>query len=199
MGLILRQPGRPQRQPRSGCPRRGISAETFKAKWRWTTRRRWRSSPAGHTFGKTHGAGPASNCGSDPEAGCLDEQGPGLEETALAPAKAVTRSPAAWKSPGPPRPRSGATTTSRTCSAFEWETHEESRRCKPVGGQRNGARSRYRAAWPTTPLQAGSRLPCSLQNLSLRFDPAYEKKSRGASCRTQDRLADAFGPGGGSS
>ena len=36
---------------------------------------------------------------------------------ALARAKAATRSAAAWKSPGPRRRRSGATTSSRTCSA----------------------------------------------------------------------------------
>ena len=37
--------------------------------------------------------------------------------TASAPARAATPSPAAWKSPGPPRRRSGATTSSRTSSA----------------------------------------------------------------------------------
>src|SRR5438477_914747 len=31
----------------------------------------------GHTFGKTHGAAPASNCGVDPEAAGLDEMGLG--------------------------------------------------------------------------------------------------------------------------
>ena len=36
---------------------------------------------------------------------------------ALARAKVETRSPAAWKSPGPPHRRSGAATSSRTCSA----------------------------------------------------------------------------------
>ena len=36
---------------------------------------------------------------------------------ASAPAKAVTRSPAAWRSPGPTRQRSGATTSSGSCSA----------------------------------------------------------------------------------
>ena len=43
--------------------------------------------------------------------------GPRLEEQIWHAAKGVTRSAAAWKSSGPRRQRSGATTSSRTCSA----------------------------------------------------------------------------------
>ncbi len=35
----------------------------------------------GHTFGKTHGAGPAENVGLDPEAAPLEEQGLGWKST----------------------------------------------------------------------------------------------------------------------
>ena len=34
----------------------------------------------GHSFGKTHGAGPATHVGADPEAGDIADAGPGLEE-----------------------------------------------------------------------------------------------------------------------
>ena len=44
-GAHLRQPGGPERQPGSRSPRPGTSARPSPA-WRWTTRRRWRSSPA---------------------------------------------------------------------------------------------------------------------------------------------------------
>ena len=44
-GPDLREPGRAQRQPRSGCARPGTSARPSPA-WRWTTRRRSRSSSA---------------------------------------------------------------------------------------------------------------------------------------------------------
>src|SRR5207302_1933626 len=35
----------------------------------------------GHTFGKTHGAGPADNVGADPEAAPIEEQGLGWKST----------------------------------------------------------------------------------------------------------------------
>ncbi len=41
------------------------------------TRRRWRSSRADHTFGKTHGAGDAGLVGPEPEAAGIEEQGLG--------------------------------------------------------------------------------------------------------------------------
>ena len=43
--------------------------------------------------------------------------GPGLDQRLRHPARAATRSPAASRSPGPPRRRSGATASSTTCSA----------------------------------------------------------------------------------
>ena len=71
----------------------------------------------GHTFGKTHGAAPSSAMSGrsrKPRGWSLRAWGGG---TTSAPAPAPTRSPAAWRSPGRPRRRSGATATSRTCSA----------------------------------------------------------------------------------
>ena len=70
----------------------------------------------GHSFGKTHGAAPASHVGKEPEAGGLEAQGLGWSNS-FGTARAATRSPAAWRSRGRPRRRSGATTSSRTCSA----------------------------------------------------------------------------------
>ena len=70
----------------------------------------------GHSFGKTHGAAPASHVGTSRKRPASRSRA-SAGRTTSARAKAPTRSPAAWKSPGPPRRRSGATTSSRTCSA----------------------------------------------------------------------------------
>lgn len=70
----------------------------------------------GHTFGKTHGAGPADHVGPEPEAAELENQGLAGRAVSAA-ARAATPSPAAWKSPGPPRRPGGATTSSGIFSA----------------------------------------------------------------------------------
>ena len=72
----------------------------------------------GHTFGKTHGAAdPDEYVGPEPEGAPIEQKGLGWKNSRTAPARARTRSPAASRSPGPRRPRSGATASSTTCSA----------------------------------------------------------------------------------
>ena len=70
----------------------------------------------GHTLRQDPRRRACVECGAEPEAAGLEARA-SAGRTASARAKAPTRSPAAWKSPGPPRPPSGATTFSRTCSA----------------------------------------------------------------------------------
>src|SRR5260370_27349693 len=70
----------------------------------------------GHTFGKTHGAGDAKLVAQSRKPPASRSRA-SAGRANLERAKAVTRSAAAWKSSGPRRRRSGATTTSRTCSA----------------------------------------------------------------------------------
>ena len=70
----------------------------------------------GHTFGKTHGAGDPSLIGPEPEGAALEEASAGRAN--LARALAPMPSPAARRSPGRRRRRSGAITSSRTCSTM---------------------------------------------------------------------------------
>jgi len=70
----------------------------------------------GHSFGKTHGAAPTSHVAPEPEAAGLEEQGLGWRNS-FGTGRGGDTITAAWKSPGPPRPRNGAITFSRACSS----------------------------------------------------------------------------------
>ena len=70
----------------------------------------------GHTFGKAHGAGDASQLGREPEGAPIEQQGFGWNNTFGTGNGAYTITSGiegAWTPPPPP----GTTTTSRPCSA----------------------------------------------------------------------------------
>ena len=98
----------------------------------------------------------------------------------------MTRSPAAWKSPGPRRRRSGATHFFENLFKYEWELSKS-----PAGAHQWVAKG-AEATIPDAHDPSKKRVPTMLTtDLSLRFDPAYEKISRRFLANPEE-FADAF-------
>ena len=140
----------------------------------------------GHTFGKTHGAGDPSLVG--PGAGRRADRGSGprLEEQVSAPASATTPSPAARKSLGRTTPTKWSNHFFDNLFSYEWELEKS-----PAGAYQWGAKG-AEADVPDAHDTSRKHVPTMLTtDLSLRFDPAYEKISR-RFYEHPDQFADAF-------
>jgi catalase-peroxidase len=139
----------------------------------------------GHTFGKTHGAGDPSLVGPEPEAGALEEQGLGWKskyETGVG-AHAITGGPEVIWSQSPTK---WSNSFFENLFKFEWELVKS-----PAGAWQWQAKD----AEPSIPDpfdKSKKRVPTMLTtDLSLRFDPIYEKISR-RFLENPDQFADAF-------
>ena len=141
----------------------------------------------GHTFGKTHGAGPADNVGAEPEAADIEQQGFGWKSSfrsgkgadAISSGLEVT-----WTT----TPTKWSNNFFENLFGYEWELTKS-----PAGAhqwtpkQGAGART-IPDAFDASKRRAPSMLTT---DLSLRIDPAYEKISRRFH-QHPDQFADAF-------
>ncbi|MBM9460334.1 catalase/peroxidase HPI [Nocardioides sp. zg-536] len=128
----------------------------------------------GHTFGKTHGAGPADNVGPEPEAAPIEQQGFGWKST-YGTGKGDDTITSGLEVTWTYHPTRWDNEFFHILFSYEWELFES-----PAGAKqwrpKNGAGSDMvpMAHDPST-----KREPRMLtSDLALRFDPEYEKISR---------------------
>jgi catalase-peroxidase len=139
----------------------------------------------GHTFGKTHGAGPADNVGPEPEAAELENQGLGWKNSfgsgrggdTITSGLEVT-----WTS----TPTQWGMGYFRNLFGHEWELTKS-----PAGANQWVAKG-TEASIPHAHDPSKKLLPTMLTtDLSMRLDPEYEKISR-RFMENPDEFADAF-------
>jgi catalase-peroxidase len=139
----------------------------------------------GHTFGKTHGAGDPSFVGPEPEAAAIEDQGLGWrsQHGAGHGPDAITGGPeVVWSQ----TPTVWSNHFFDNLFSYEWELTKS-----PAGAQQWQAKDAV-ASIPDPFDSSKKRIPAMLTtDLSLRFDPAYEKISRRFH-EHPDQFADAF-------
>ncbi len=139
----------------------------------------------GHSFGKTHGAGDPSLVGPEPEAGALEDQGLGWKSkhgTGVG-ADAITGGPeVTWTQ----TPTKWSNLFFKNLFENEWELTKS-----PAGAKQWKAKS-AQASIPDAFDKSKKHVPTMLTtDLSLRFDPVYEKISR-RFYEHPEQFADAF-------
>ncbi|MBS0642728.1 MAG: catalase/peroxidase HPI [Proteobacteria bacterium] len=183
MGLIYVNPEGPNGKPDPVAAARDIR-ETF-ARMAMDDEETVALIAGGHTFGKTHGAGDPSFVGPEPEGAVLEDQGLGWRSkfgTGWG-TDAITGGPEVIWSQTPTR---WSNHFFDNLFKYEWELTKS-----PAGAQQWQAKSAD-ASIPDPFDPAKKRLPTMLTtDLSLRFDPTYEKISR-RFYEHPDQFADAF-------
>jgi catalase-peroxidase len=183
MGLIYVNPEGPNGNPDPIAAARDIR-ETF-ARMAMDDTETVALIAGGHSFGKTHGAGPASHLGPEPEAASIEEQGLGWKSSygsgkggdAITSGLEVT-----WTT----TPTQWSKNFFENLFGYEWELSKS-----PAGAHQWVAKG-ARATIPDAQDPSKKRVPTMLTtDLSLRFDPAYEKISRRFLAHP-DEFADAF-------
>jgi len=185
MGLIYVNPEGPEGNPDPVAAAQDIR-ETF-ARMAMNDEETVALIAGGHTFGKTHGAGPADNVGREPEAADLEEQGLGWKSSFRSGkgADAITSGlEVTWTT----TPTKWGNNFFENLFGYEWELTKS-----PAGANqwtpKDGAGA---GTIPDAHDPKKRRAPTMLTtDLSLRIDPAYEKISRRFH-EHPDQFADAF-------
>ncbi|MEU6487356.1 catalase/peroxidase HPI [Streptomyces sp. NPDC046887] len=183
MGLIYVNPEGPNGNPDPIAAARDIR-ETFR-RMAMNDEETVALIAGGHTFGKTHGAGPAENVGADPEGAPLEEQGLGWRSTyrtgkggdAITSGLEVT-----WTS----TPTAWGHEFFHNLFAYEYELTTS-----PAGAKQWVAKDAEETIPYAHDASKKHKPQMLTTDLSLRFDPAYEQISRRFH-ENPDQFADAF-------
>jgi catalase-peroxidase len=185
MGLIYVNPEGPNGKPDPLAAARDIR-ETF-ARMAMNDEETVALIAGGHSFGKTHGAGDATLVGPEPEGGDIEQQGLGWAskygsgragDTITSGIEVTwTKTPTKWSN-----------NFFENLFGFEWELTKS-----PAGAHQWRPKDGAGAGLiPDAHDPSKRHAPAMLTtDLSLRFDPAYEKISR-RFLEHPDQLADAF-------
>ena len=201
MGLIYVNPEGPNGNPDPLAAARDIR-ETFR-RMAMNDEETVALIAGGHTFGKTHGAGPDDNVGPDPEAAPIEQQGLGWKSTLRHRQGSATRSPAVSRSPGPARRPPGTTSFFRILFGYEWELTQSpagANQWQPKDGAGRGHRPRR-----ARPVEARARRddahdrPLAPVRPDLRADlAAFQGGPGGVRGRLRPRVVQADPPRHGS-
>jgi catalase-peroxidase len=185
MGLIYVNPQGPNGNPDPLAAARDIR-ETFR-RMAMNDEETVALIAGGHTFGKTHGAGPEDNVGPDPEAAPLEQQGFGWKSSygtgkgrdAITSGLEVTwtATPTTWDN-----------SFFETLFGYEWELT-----ASPAGAHQWQPKDGGGAGTVPDPQDPSLRRPPTMltTDLSLRVDPIYEPISR-RFLANPGEFADAF-------
>ena len=185
MGLIYVNPEGPDGKPDPLGSARDIR-ETF-ARMAMNDEETVALNAGGHTFGKTHGAGPTDNVGFEPEAAGIEAQGLGWSNSfgtgkggdTISSGLEVTwtTTPTAWSN-----------NYFENLFGYEWELTKS-----PAGAYQWQAKDGAGAGTVPHAHDATKRLSPTMltSDIAMRADPAYEKISR-RFLDNPDQFADAF-------
>ncbi len=185
MGLIYVNPEGPNGNPDPLAAARDIR-ETFR-RMAMNDEETVALIAGGHTFGKTHGAGPATHVGPEPEAAPLEQQGLGWKST-FGTGKGGDTITSGLEVIWTTTPTKWSNNFLWNLFGYEWELEKSpagAHQWRPKHGM--GANTVPDAHDPNK-----RHAPKMLTtDLALRFDPAYEKIAR-RFLENPDQFADAF-------
>ncbi len=183
MGLIYVNPEGPNGNPDPVAAARDIR-ETF-GRMAMNDEETVALIAGGHTFGKTHGAGPATHVGKEPEGAGIDEQGLGWTSSyqsgkgthAITSGLEVTwtQTPTKWSH-----------YFFENLFKYQWELTKS-----PAGAHQWVAKDSDDIIPDAFDAEQRHRPTMLTTDLALRFDPAYEKVSR-RFYENPEQFADAF-------